>query len=205
MKIEILAWAMIPLLLAIPVARAADARAEASDEEHSVYASLLAERWDESPFVVERETSDSGHSRDVAGAASQLTHFLKEKLQGQDRSVSLDEKLVESYWRLQSARVQLNAKALKAPHIKVVASEEIDAIFRNSRPLTDSWAAFREKYEGTWGIVRLSRVAFSADGSQALLSASGSCGPRCGGGEYFWLWKTDGKWRIVARTRGWVS
>lgn len=86
MKIEILAWAMIPLLLAIPVARAADARAEASDEEHSVYASLLAERWDESPF-----------------------------------------------------------------------------------------------------------------------SASGSCGSLCGGGEYFWLRKIDGKWRIVASTRGWVS
>lgn len=56
-----------------------------------------------------------------------------------------------------------------------------------------------------WGIVRVSRVGFSADGTMAVLTVSHTCGPRCGTGHVVRLERREGRWRVAGSRFRWIT
>jgi len=70
---------------------------------------------------------------------------------------------------------------------------------------TGGWPAFYKRFSGSPGIMKLSRVGISADGNQALFSASHECGGLCGGGEYVVMEKRDGRWLIEREIEMWMA
>ena len=67
------------------------------------------------------------------------------------------------------------------------------------------WGAFEKAFPGAHGILYLSRVGFSADGTQALLYMSYSCGSMCGEGSYVVMQKRNGAWTLEREVVEWVS
>ncbi|WP_092738562.1 LPS-assembly lipoprotein LptE [Hymenobacter psychrophilus] len=55
------------------------------------------------------------------------------------------------------------------------------------------------------GTLTLSRVVFSDDQEQAILSFSWHCGPRCGFGEVLLVEQVAGRWRIKQAIQTWIS
>jgi hypothetical protein len=54
------------------------------------------------------------------------------------------------------------------------------------------------------GVMRLSRIGYSDDRTQALVYVAHVC-PLCGSGGYVLLARTGGRWSIVAESQDWVS
>src|SRR5262245_38260710 len=199
--LPMIATALIAACVAAPCP---SMKAQPTDEEYAVYSALLFDRWageGKSAFVIQGETTDASHSRDF----DETVEFLKKKLQDSNPPISLESDLVESFRRIHSSSVRLDQKRLGVPNATIVPSAEIDPIFRGTGRPDDSWGAFRNRFGGAWGIIRLSRVGFSGDHNRALLSVSGSCGPLCGSGDFVLLQKRDGEWRVVARVMAWIS
>ena len=70
----------------------------------------------------------------------------------------------------------------------------------------EGWKTFYEKYPGSGGIVLLSAVGFSSDGSLAMVYMGHSCGGLCGGGTTHILRKIDGKWTEAGKSScAWAS
>jgi hypothetical protein len=84
---------------------------------------------------------------------------------------------------------------------ELVEAKEIDEIFADGR----WWTDYYKKYPDSQGYLALSRIAFSADGNQALFYASNSCGGKCGTGTYVVMEKRDGHWKLVKEIMVWIS
>ncbi len=77
---------------------------------------------------------------------------------------------------------------------QIVESSEMHSIFGTPG---DIWGRYYEKYPNSNGLLRLSRVGFNSDGSQAAFYVSNSCGGLCGGGHFVIMEEVDSKWRVV--------
>lgn len=67
------------------------------------------------------------------------------------------------------------------------------------------WERLAARFPGSDGVIRLSRVAFSADGTWALMYFDVQCGVTCGGGDYLGLRRDGSTWRVVADVNLWAS
>jgi hypothetical protein len=76
---------------------------------------------------------------------------------------------------------------------QLVDAKEIDAIFDNK----GWWTDYYEKYPGSQGYLVLSKVGFSADGSQALFYAENRCGGKCATGTYVVMQKSGTSWKLM--------
>src|SRR3954469_1195801 len=61
------------------------------------------------------------------------------------------------------------------------------------------WIAFARKYPGAWGMFGVSRIAFNADRSQALVGTSHACGDSCNSRDTWLLTRSGKTWRIAER------
>jgi hypothetical protein len=61
------------------------------------------------------------------------------------------------------------------------------------------WVAFTKKYPSAWGTLGLSRIAFNANRSQALVSTYHACGNDCATGDVWFLTRSGKQWQIVER------
>jgi hypothetical protein len=77
----------------------------------------------------------------------------------------------------------------------------LDRLFR--RPL--GWKGFYRAFPGSQGILRLSRVGYSADGSVAALEAGNRSDSYTATDEVVVLEKQDGVWRVKTRIRTRIS
>jgi hypothetical protein len=64
------------------------------------------------------------------------------------------------------------------------------------------WVAFVNKYPGAWGTLGLSRIAFNASRSRALVSTYHSCGNNCANRDTWFLTRSGKAWRIAERIPG---
>lgn len=69
----------------------------------------------------------------------------------------------------------------------------------------DWWGNYYKRFPGSQGILALSRVGFSTDGTHALLYASNHCGGLCGGGSYVVMEKRGSHWVIGKEIEMWIS
>jgi hypothetical protein len=81
-----------------------------------------------------------------------------------------------------------------------VSQDEWRSLVRTAQ----GWSTFFDRYPESGGVTLLSRIAYSADGLQALTYVARAC-PLCGGSDYFLLSRVNGQWRITARVADWRS
>lgn len=85
---------------------------------------------------------------------------------------------------------------------QIVTSSEMHSIFGTPG---DVWGRYYEKYPGSSGLFRLSRVGFNSDGTQAAFYISNHCGGLCGGGHFVIMEKVDASWKVMQEVQVWVS
>ncbi|HEY4954400.1 MAG TPA: carboxypeptidase-like regulatory domain-containing protein [Gemmatimonadaceae bacterium] len=64
------------------------------------------------------------------------------------------------------------------------------------------WVAFANKYSGAWGMLGVSRIAFNANRSQALVSTYHACGNSCVNRDTWFLTRSGKSWQIAERIPG---
>lgn len=67
------------------------------------------------------------------------------------------------------------------------------------------WSAFRERYPGLNGIVIVSAVGRSPDGTRAVVYVTRGCGGLCGSGHLVTLRKQGDAWTVEEAKRLWVA
>ena len=74
-----------------------------------------------------------------------------------------------------------------------------------SETLTVGVGVFCFLQNPTRGIVMFSRVGFSDNGDQAMVSMGVRCGDLCGAGGLYLLVKEEGVWKFERATMEWIS
>ena len=87
------------------------------------------------------------------------------------------------------------------PGLVFWAREESNAVFTDM----NGWKKFYELHPNSGGILTLSAVGFSNDGTQALVYFARTCGSLCGEGSLYILNKVNGVWMIQRKQNAWVS
>jgi hypothetical protein len=64
------------------------------------------------------------------------------------------------------------------------------------------WVAFANKYPGAWGMLGVSRIAFNANRSQALVNTYHACGNGCSNRDTWFLTRSGKTWHLVERIPG---
>jgi hypothetical protein len=76
---------------------------------------------------------------------------------------------------------------------------KLDAIPQTGYPF---WLAFTKKFPGAWGTLGVTRIAFNADRSQALVYTYHACGEGCFNVDTWYLTRSDKTWQIAERMTG---
>jgi hypothetical protein len=64
---------------------------------------------------------------------------------------------------------------------------------------------FQTRFPNNWGYFVISHIGLSLNKTEAILYIDHFCGGLCGGGEYFFMRKLDGVWRVVDQHILWMS
>lgn len=94
--------------------------------------------------------------------------------------------------------------AFRLPVRRLSAQEET-ALFAPRDAGKDGWARYRERYDHASGIIRLSDVGLSVDGTTAVIAVDSQAHWLAGSGETWFLRKTAAGWEKLAVLRRWVS
>lgn len=84
----------------------------------------------------------------------------------------------------------------------LIGDAEIDELFGGE---IDGWETFYARYPGSQGIMGLSRVGFSADGTQALLYLGNQWHWLAGRGYVWLLSRVGGGWVVERGVMIWIS
>jgi len=87
--------------------------------------------------------------------------------------------------------------------VKLVSREAVQALFRTAAAgatIDDRWKTFRERYAAK-SLQGFSRPVITADGLEALIYYTHSCGSLCGEAGYAWLRRASktAPWRVAKR------
>jgi hypothetical protein len=84
----------------------------------------------------------------------------------------------------------------------LISPEEERAIFQSDG---GGWDEFYRRYPNAQGIMRLSRVGFSGDVTQAVVYVGNQSHYLAGAGYYYLLARENGAWRVVTSVMTWIS
>ena len=87
-------------------------------------------------------------------------------------------------------------------HYVLASDAELRSLFKKGE---DGWTNFAKRYPDANGIIELGPIEINRDRTQAVISASRSCGLKCGSGNRFTLHKKNGTWFVFSSDGGWVS
>lgn len=113
----------------------------------------------------------------------------------------LQESTLEDFKQKNSTTTILEPKRMNKHNIVIITKEERESIFREG-PV--GWDEFYERYKGSQGILTFSKVGYSKDRKQALLSYDNGCGGKCGHGGVVVLHYVNRAWKIVVIFPMWV-
>lgn len=160
-------------------------------EENAVYTALLNERHRDAgvEFVFLRGETVNGLLPFPAFDSMQTEQirFVQANLRSVDSSTLSDFVATNREPRLLD-----RLDGFTTPH-DVLTGSILSQLEENPR---QGIASLRNRQSGPFGIVSLSRVGFSAGGTQALVYAQFWCGGDCGHGEYVLLEKRDAGWQV---------
>ncbi len=162
-------------------------------EEYAVYAAALKEAVGGFSYVVVSTTTLHGKPEQIEKA---LTFPIEH-----DKLITQD--LVKDF-KFKNLKPQTIADHFPSGiRVTLISEQEESALFANSHK--DGWKTFYEKYMGASGITHISRVGFNQKRDTAIVYVGNLRNWDAGGGSYLLLTKTDGEWKVVSQTRGWIT
>jgi len=174
------------------------------NEDYAVYSALLMKqiRAEAKIAVIEDQTISNypGGPQYQKDATSLLARY--QQLSTWGNSI-LQESTAEDYLLKNqiSSTIPIELR-LQIPYV-LLTEQEVKQLF--NRDLVQSWKAFYDRFSGSDGKYRLSRVGFSSDLTQALVLVAHGCGPLCGTGYFALLTKGNGVWSIHDTLLIWKS
>jgi hypothetical protein len=118
------------------------------------------------------------------------------------QSPALQRTTIDAFREVNAQQASLRRSFHYPIDYELVDSTQLDSIFNKNG---GSWSAYYKRFPGSQGVLALSRVGFSADGTQALFYLSNRCGGLCGGGRYVVMEKLNDRWMIGKEVEKWVS
>lgn len=118
------------------------------------------------------------------------------------------EEAIRDLFRKNSGDCKISAIGIPSLKHVLISAAESNSFFGPEKPKEkDGWAMFYEKYPDSPGIIKLSRVGFSRDGSVAIVYMGNQSQWLAGSGGLVAFEKKDGQWRILHFNSGrrWVS
>lgn len=171
--------------------------AEPGDDEAQVYAAVLKARYVESTRYTGKP---SGLLVLHEESYAQIERFrqYRDEMRGVSRD-TLDD------FRARNERPGRLARSL-APGAELlfIDAHEYQALAPVKEGRRD-WAPFYARYPDAAGVIFLSRVGFNGARTEALVEVGRGCGLGCGEGEFVFLRKSAGAWRVVDGFGGWMS
>ena len=121
---------------------------------------------------------------------------------------ALDKALVKRFSVLGAIRAPFDAISRYGVAISTLPLDSVPA-FRERGAALDVgqtgypfWVAFANKYPGAWGMLGVSRIAFNANRSQALVTTHHACGNSCINRDTWFLTRSGKTWQIAERIPG---
>lgn len=118
---------------------------------------------------------------------------------------SLQSSTIESFQLRNRAPGPLDAARFRHHTVTLISDEEISQIFTLGSGGSGWWPEFYERFPDSQGLLSLSRVGVSSDGTQALLYYQNTWGGLAGIGEFVVLDKARDRWSIGERLPVWRS
>jgi hypothetical protein len=177
--------ALFALLLAISLAQGAVQPALTDPEAYRVYAALLPNEWTvrsahAKTLVFEEETSMPKMCPEPSGGV--LNTEWRDVLDDFHHQNAVPKRL-------------LPGMDLGIPYV-VVPRADILASFTNApNDRMGGWTAFYQTYPDSGGHMMVSGVGFNPQKTRAIVYMGHSCGLLCGGGTYYFLENSSGRWR----------
>ncbi len=92
------------------------------------------------------------------------------------------------------------------PGLSFSWSGQVSAIFRDAGTITDGWIEFSRRFPKAGGFLKISAIAFSSDGTQAMVAVDRTAGALAGGGNTYVLARSaDGRWSLLYSALNWIS
>jgi len=169
------------------------ARGDASArEEYAVYSTLISQKFvrdDTRLVVITNPTCCANEDLDVWRMKA-LEPFSADTL--------------ESFKTANKQSVHLEREFTLSVTYRIVDYKSIEELFA-SIMLDESWNKFYEMYPQSNGYLRLSRVGFNKERTEALVSTGWMRGELYGEGKWYLLTKVNGAWRVQRSVGTWIS
>jgi hypothetical protein len=117
----------------------------------------------------------------------------------------IDSALVRKFAILSGIRAPLDAISSYRVPISTLPLDSVPAMRERGAALDVEatgepfYVALANKYPGAWGMLGVSRIAFNANRSQALVNTYHACGNSCMGRDTWFLTRSGKTWRIAER------
>jgi hypothetical protein len=154
--------------------------------------------------VILSPTISSSHDASAAAAAGDID--LEEELRVALEALQqawpvLEPATVSDFVRANQSRTPLASSAFSDSSYTVVQEVTVNDLFAPE----GGWSAFYLRHPGAPGLIRVSRVGFNHDGTQALLHIENQRASLSGGGDFVLLVRGASSWRVAARRNTWIS
>lgn len=177
------------------------ARTDLTQEEYAVYSTLINERHirgqDRLIVIINQTVSFTDENSFISRELDR--HDIRASLSPVAAATIEDFKLKNQEAQQIGNQLNLNGRYLLLPHATY------REIFRLRGDAIPAWEEFYRRFPNSAGFLRLSRVGFNSEMSQALIYVKHGCGSTCGTGDYVLLVKRAGAWRIEKTAPLWVS
>ena len=166
-------------------------------EEYAVYSALLDELFvkdDVKLLVIQKQTIYSANNYFIRSTVEEPIPDMKKLFPSVSENTFLD-------YRSKNQQSSTLSPKFVLP-VKYVVTDEFEFKEDEDAAWSDS---FYKKYPDARGIIRLSKVGFNKDGTEAFVFAEFICFSLCGGGNNILLKKNFGVWKVKEQFEGWKS
>lgn len=115
---------------------------------------------------------------------------------------ALQQSALDAFRKVNAQEAFLRRSLHPSIDFELVTSAQLEPIFCKH---CGFWPAYYKQFPGSQGLLTLSGVGFSSDGTQAFFYFGNQCGGLCGTGDYVIMEKRDGRWVIQKEITMWVS
>jgi len=163
------------------------------DYEYKVYSDTLLQLPEKDVLVIRKKTRLGRNMKSVEAYDSLKKSFGE----------LINDDLIHEFVAINSKSAELQNKFGKNLNIILMSKESEDKIFK---PIDGCWKRFYSEYPNASGIIELSRIAFNADKTKALLYYGSSFDSGKGGiGYYILLKKHENEWVIQRKVMCWIA
>jgi len=152
--------------------------------------------------VVILDTTDSGDDRLLRDDNGQSISW--EKMTGtlRKRDPALQKGTLDAFRRANTHQALLRRSLHPSMNYVLVTSAQLEPIFCKG---CGFWPEYYKRFPGSQGVLTISGIGISPDGTQAFFYVSNICEGLCGAGDYVVMEKQNGVWAIQNVIGMWVS